>query len=41
MAGKDKAVASGKDLQNGVIEIGRGLGLEVEAEVAVGRRIWG
>ena len=41
MAGKAKAVQSGADLRNCVAQLGQGLGLEVETEVAVGRRVWG
>jgi len=41
MAGKAKAVESGNQLQDQVLEIGRSLGLEAEKEVYVGRRIWG
>jgi hypothetical protein len=41
MAGKAKAVESGNQLQNQVMLIGVNLGLEVDKEVYVGRRIWG
>ena len=41
MPGRDKAVASGKELQNEVAALGRALGLLAETEVEVGRRIWG
>jgi hypothetical protein len=41
MPGKSVAVASGKDLQREVAELGRALGLTSEIEVEVGRRIWG
>lgn len=41
MAGKGKAVRSGNELRDVVAEIGRRLGLDVEIEVAVGRRVWG
>lgn len=41
MPGKSTAVASGKDLQHQVAELGRALGLNSETEVEVGRRIWG
>ena len=41
MPGKGKAVASGNELRDAVAEIGRKLGLVVDIEVSVGRRIWG
>jgi len=41
MPGRSTAVASGKELQDRVAAIGRALGLNVEIEVQVGRRIWG
>lgn len=41
MSGKGGAVASGKDLEGQVAALGRDLGLSVEEQVAVGRRIWG
>jgi len=41
MPGKAKAVASGNELRDAVARIGRNLGLDVETEVSVGRRIWG
>lgn len=41
MPGKSQAVASGKELQDRVVDLGRGLGLDVASEVVVGRRIWG
>jgi hypothetical protein len=41
MPGKKQAVASGRELEKEVAEIGRGLGLTAEEQVAVGRRIWG
>lgn len=41
MAGKSQAVESGHQLRDEVADIGRGLGLLADIEVAVGRRIWG
>jgi hypothetical protein len=41
MAGGAKAVDSGKALRDSVAALGKGLGLDVEVEVAVGRRLWG
>lgn len=41
MPGKAKAVHSGNELRDQVAELGMQLGLEIETEVAVGRRIWG
>lgn len=41
MPGKAVAVASGRDLQKKVMAVGQSLGLSVESEVRVGRRIWG
>ncbi len=41
MAGKGAAVKSGKDLEDRVANIGLDLGLHVELQVKVGRRIWG
>lgn len=41
MAGKAQAVNSGRDLEQAVIAIGHDLGLAVEKQVQVGRRIWG
>lgn len=41
MAGKAAAVKSGNELRDKVAAIGRDLGLSVDLEVAVGRRIWG
>ncbi len=41
VAGKAKAVKSGSDLEQQVAELGETLGLAVERQVAVGRRIWG
>lgn len=41
MPGKANAVKSGKDLEVSVSEVGVLLGLVVESQVAVGRRIWG
>ena len=41
MPGKAQAVTSGNELQLQVAEIARKLGLAVELEVSVGRRIWG
>lgn len=41
MAGKGKAVHSGKDLEHSVIAIGEKLDLEIRSQVRVGRRIWG
>mgnify|MGYP003412704974 FL=1 len=41
MPGRDTAVASGKDLQGQVAALGCDLGLTVDTEVEVGRRVWG
>lgn len=41
MPGKAKAVESGNDLRDRVVALGHDLGLSADAEVAVGRRIWG
>lgn len=41
MSPKASAFSSGKDLQDAVAAVGRDLGLLVQTEVAVGRRIWG
>ena len=41
MPGKSQAVASGRELQDRVVELARDLGLNVSIEVKVGRRIWG
>ena len=41
MPGKSAAVTSGAVLRDQVAEIGRSLGLAVDIEVAVGRRLWG
>jgi hypothetical protein len=41
MPGKSQAVASGRELQDRVVDLGRDLGLDVNIEVIVGRRIWG
>ena len=41
MPGRDKAVASGKELQDSVAALGRLLGLIADVEVSVGRRVWG
>jgi hypothetical protein len=41
VSGKANAVASGLTLQQAVADLGRELGLSVETEVCVGRRIWG
>ena len=41
MAGKSKAVDSGNKLRDEVAALASGLGLTVEIEVSVGRRIWG
>ena len=41
MAGKANAVKSGNDLEKQVAHIGAELGLTVERQVQVGRRIWG
>jgi hypothetical protein len=39
--GKAQAVQSGAELRDRVAELAKGLGLEAEIEVSVGRRIWG
>lgn len=41
MPGKAAAVHSGKDLEDKVVAVGLRLGLKVERQVRVGRRIWG
>lgn len=41
MPGRDTAVSSGRDLQDQVAALGRDLGLSVDTEVEVGRRVWG
>jgi hypothetical protein len=41
VAGKAQAVRSGAMLQQGVVEVGRALGLKAHTEVRVGRRVWG
>lgn len=41
MPGKANAVKSGRDLELSVSQVGTELGLVVEIQVAVGRRIWG
>lgn len=41
MAGGSKAVESGAQLRDRVAALGVELGLEVETEVSVGRRVWG
>lgn len=41
MAGKGAAVRTGAELEEQVAQIVIGLGLEVERQVRVGRRIWG
>jgi hypothetical protein len=41
VAGKAAAVKSGSDLERQVAHLGAELGLTVESQVAVGRRIWG
>ncbi|MCP4643029.1 MAG: hypothetical protein GY851_21465 [bacterium] len=41
MPGKAQAVHSGNELRDAVAAIGRDMGLDVEIEVAVGRRVWG
>ena len=41
MPGKEKAVASGKELQSQVVELAKSLDLVATTEVTVGRRIWG
>ena len=41
MPGRAKAVQSGNDLRDEVAELGVELGLLVETEVTVGRRVWG
>lgn len=41
MAGRAKAVQSGIELQKRVAKLGANLGLEVQMEVVVGRRLWG
>ena len=41
MPGRAQAVASGKELQRQVAALGTELGLDVDIEVGVGRRVWG
>lgn len=41
MPGKKNAVSSGQDLEAAVAALGESLGLHVERQVTVGRRIWG
>lgn len=41
MAGKAKAVSNGNELKDEVARPGESLGLKVQKEVKVGRRIWG
>ncbi len=41
MPGKANAVKSGRELESFVSQVGLELGLVVESQVAVGRRIWG
>ncbi len=41
MPGKAAAVKSGSDLEQEVAQLGAELGLAVDSQVAVGRRIWG
>ncbi len=41
LAGKGKAVRSGRELRDKVAALADSLGLNVETEVQVGRRIWG
>lgn len=41
MPGRSVAVASGRELCDRVVEVGRSLGLLVDTEVEVGRRVWG
>jgi hypothetical protein len=41
MPGKAQAVSNGEELKRAVMETGAALGLKVESEVKVGRRIWG
>ena len=41
MAGKEQAVNNGEELKKAVVAIGSSLGLEVETEKKVGRRVWG
>ena len=41
VAGRAKAVRSGAGLRNQVAQLGTSLGLEVQTEVEVSRRLWG
>ena len=41
MAGKARAVQSGAELRDMVARLGEHIGLEVQLEVVVGRRLWG
>jgi hypothetical protein len=41
MPGKGKAVTSGRELCDQVVEVAQSLGLDVRTEVRVARRLWG
>lgn len=41
MAGKSQARISGDELEQKVLDIARGLGLDAKQRVRVGRRLWG
>lgn len=41
VAGRAQAIKSGSDLEERVAAVGRDLGLVVDRQVGVGRRIWG
>lgn len=41
MPGRAQAVRSGEELKQRVVEVASALGLDVETEVRVGRRVWG
>lgn len=41
MAGRKQSTASGRELADNVRHIAQGLGLSVQMEVRVGRRLWG
>src|ERR1043166_7560955 len=41
MPGRATAVSTGGELEQQVVELARGLGLEVKRQVKVARRIWG